>query len=155
MHSHSANTPEKVSLVRVLATEIADTYERKNQAYGDSFGRSVQKYGLISALTRMSDKFNRAEQLILGTENRVPDEALRDTLLDLAAYALMTIVEIDGKDRKDNSPTLSPSPESDPAPLYHMWGPGKRGIEDDHCAKATPKETMEIDITNATPQRFG
>lgn len=84
----------KSEVVRSLAESLAHTYECKNAVYGDSFGRSVQKYGLVSALTRMSDKFNRAENLILGAENRVPDESLTDTLLDLAAYALMTIVEI-------------------------------------------------------------
>ena len=34
---------------------MSETYERKNTDYGNSFGVSVQKYGLIAALTRISD----------------------------------------------------------------------------------------------------
>lgn len=78
-----------------IIAEIQLLHENKNADYGDSFAKSVEKYGLISALTRISDKFNRAEQLILGNEAKVKDEKLRDTLIDLASYAIMTIVELD------------------------------------------------------------
>lgn len=78
-----------------IIAEIQQLHENKNADYGDSFAKSVEKYGLISALTRISDKFNRAEQLILGNEAKVKDEKLRDTLIDLASYAIMTIVELD------------------------------------------------------------
>lgn len=83
-----------VKAFRELANSLADLYERKNEAYGDSFSRSVEKYGLIAALTRLSDKFNRAEALILGAQNNVPDESLSDTLLDMAAYSIMTAIEL-------------------------------------------------------------
>lgn len=76
-----------------IARELSNLYERKNTDYGDSFGRSVEKYGLISALTRISDKFNRLESLILnGEHTEVNDESLDDTLKDLAAYCIMTVV---------------------------------------------------------------
>ena len=75
--------------------ECLEIYKRKNETYGDSFGKSVEKYGLIAALTRISDKFNRAENLILGAENQVPDESLADTLIDMANYCLMTAYEIE------------------------------------------------------------
>ena len=76
-----------------IARELSNLYERKNADYGDSFGRSVEKYGLISALTRISDKFNRLESLILnGEHTEVNDESLDDTLKDLAAYCIMTVV---------------------------------------------------------------
>jgi hypothetical protein len=73
---------------------MADTYARKNADYGDSFHTSVQKYGLISALTRMSDKWNRLENLMLHGQGKV-NERITDTLIDLAAYALMTVMEIE------------------------------------------------------------
>lgn len=89
---------DKPQEFRAIATEIADLYERKNADYGDSFGRSVEKYGLISALTRISDKFNRLESLILkNVEAQVCTESLRDTALDLAAYAIMLTIEIKDK----------------------------------------------------------
>ena len=77
-----------------VTKEMAATYERKNHTYNDSFGISVRKYGLIAALTRISDKFNRIENLILGAENKVPDESILDSLKDLGCYCVMTIMLI-------------------------------------------------------------
>lgn len=75
----------------MLTNALNTLYYRKNQSYGDSFGRSIHKYGPIAALTRMSDKWNRVENIMLGGKNLVGDESLNDTLVDLAAYALMTV----------------------------------------------------------------
>jgi hypothetical protein len=69
-------------------------YARKNKAYGNSFGRSVERYGKIAALTRMSDKFNRLETLILNEKMDTGDESLYDTLLDLSTYCIMTYMEL-------------------------------------------------------------
>lgn len=88
---------DKIAYFRELTEYMANTYKSKNRDYGDSFGASVDKYGLISALTRISDKFNRLESLILNGNNEVKDESLQDTLLDLACYSLMTIIELDKK----------------------------------------------------------
>ena len=77
-----------------LAQKMCELYEKKNADYGDSFNISIKKYGLIAALTRMSDKFNRIESLILNNERKVDDEKLEDTLVDLASYAIMTILAI-------------------------------------------------------------
>lgn len=90
------NEPWNVSMFRKITDEMADTYVRKNATYGDSFATSVSKYGFISALTRISDKFNRIENLILGAENKVSDERLEDTLLDLACYSVMTLISLRG-----------------------------------------------------------
>ena len=93
----------KSSRIAELAQTIAETYARKNSDYGDSFGRSVERYGIIAALTRLSDKFNRFENLILssngsnGSKPLVGDESVLDTLLDMATYALMTYVELEDK----------------------------------------------------------
>jgi hypothetical protein len=90
----------KSSRIAELAQTIAETYARKNSDYGDSFGRSVERYGIIAALTRLSDKFNRFENLILssnGSKPLVGDESVLDTLLDMATYALMTYMELENK----------------------------------------------------------
>ena len=78
-----------------LADELTKLYELKNKAYGNSFSTSVKAYGLISALTRISDKFRRLENLILHPSTEVGDERLADTLRDLASYCLMTIMEVE------------------------------------------------------------
>lgn len=88
---------DNVRKFREIVVKMHDTYVLKNHDYGDSFSKSVEKYGLIAALTRLSDKFGRVEHLITHHDQQVKDEALRDTLLDLASYAVMTIIELDKK----------------------------------------------------------
>lgn len=87
------NTNDNVAKFSDLAMDMCKLYENKNNDYGDSFNISCTKYGPIAALTRMSDKFNRIETLILKRqEQKVEDEKLEDTLIDLANYAMMTIL---------------------------------------------------------------
>lgn len=76
---------------------VHDVYVRKNHDYGDSFGRSFKKYGIVAALVRMEDKWNRLENLAGGAKQKVMDESIRDTCLDLANYCLMTVMELDRK----------------------------------------------------------
>lgn len=76
-----------------LCNEIHNTYKSKNEKYGDSFNDTIKKYGIIAALTRMSDKFSRIENNII---NNIDDnEKLEDNLLDLANYCLMTVMSLD------------------------------------------------------------
>ncbi len=49
---------------------------------------------------RLGDKFNRFKALSRispadGTQQQVTDESIRDTLMDLANYTIMTIMELD------------------------------------------------------------
>lgn len=78
-----------------ICDELKDMYKSKNADYGDSFGISYRKYGKISSLTRLSDKFNRIENILLGHEPTVSDETVIDTLTDLANYAIMTRMELE------------------------------------------------------------
>lgn len=80
--------------VRNVLTIMGDVFAAKNQKYGNSFEVSLDKYGMIAALTRISDKFNRAENLILTNDAGTDDESLTDTLLDMANYCVMTAVYI-------------------------------------------------------------
>lgn len=75
---------------------LHETYKVKNSDYGNSFGETYKELGPISAVTRISDKYRRMVQLTLnGDKNRlVEDEALKDTLLDLANYAIMYAMEL-------------------------------------------------------------
>lgn len=80
---------------RELTTLLNSLYKVKNKKYGDSFGQSVREFGYISALTRMSDKYNRLKQLIMSNQTGSDtDESLEDTLVDLANYCLMTVMEL-------------------------------------------------------------
>ena len=64
-------------------------YLKKNKDYGDSFLKSILKFGEVSALVRIDDKVNRYLQLSGGVENEVKDEKKEDTLLDLFNYCMM------------------------------------------------------------------
>lgn len=80
--------------VRKTLSGMGDLFAVKNKNYGNSVETSIDKYGIIAALTRISDKFNRAETLILNNENGTADESLIDTLIDMANYCVMTAVYI-------------------------------------------------------------
>ena len=86
---------------KLLLQQIHDTYIKKNHDYGDSFSRSFKKYGLVAAMVRMEDKWNRLDNMASGAEQKVADETIRDTLLDLAGYCVMTMMELDRQ--KDNA----------------------------------------------------
>ena len=68
---------------------LATILQEKNHAYGDSFTKSVDKYGLSVIGVRLSDKYNRIEHLITHHELKENDESLEDTLLDLAGYSIL------------------------------------------------------------------
>lgn len=78
--------------VREILTKMGDVFAVKNEKYGNSFEVSVDKYGMIAALTRISDKFNRIENLILNGDGGTDDETVMDTLIDMANYCVMTAV---------------------------------------------------------------
>lgn len=86
---------EKEAQFHSITATLAKILTEKNKAYGDSFGISVRKYGLTAALTRISDKFNRLESLIL---NETKGDSLEDTLMDLAGYCVLTLLEIEEGD---------------------------------------------------------
>lgn len=47
------------------------------------------------ARIRLGDKFSRFKTLSRGCEQKVNDESIRDTLIDLANYAIMTVLEME------------------------------------------------------------
>ena len=80
-----------------ITDEMNALYERKNHDYGNSFSETYRKLGIISATTRMLDKMNRIVSRVTKEQQKVNDASLRDTLIDLANYAVMTIMELDGE----------------------------------------------------------
>ena len=78
----------------ILCNQLNSIYEQKNNAYGNSFGETFEKLGIISAITRISDKYNRLVNLAIHPEINKGDEAIEDTLLDMANYCLMTYMEL-------------------------------------------------------------
>lgn len=78
-----------------IATELGELYEVKDRAYGSSFSDTYKKLGLISAVTRISDKFNRLCNLATNPDIDNLGESLEDTLRDMASYCIMTVMELE------------------------------------------------------------
>ena len=83
------NMPTPPQHFRDITEKMAEIYEAKNHDYGNSFGQSLDKYGLIAAIVRMEDKMNRLSTLC-AKNSLVSVESIIDTLTDLANYAVMT-----------------------------------------------------------------
>ena len=94
----------KVKMHKEIIDSMHDLYERKNKDYGDSVHDTYEKYGMTSFLVRMEDKLNRVRTLTADDAiSLVPDEKVEDTLLDLANYAVLAIIEL----RRDKIYSLS------------------------------------------------
>ena len=78
-----------------ICERLNKVYADKNHDYGNSFGATYEKYGDISALVRISDKMNRIDQLVQTGEQKVKDEALEDSILDMANYLIMWAMELE------------------------------------------------------------
>lgn len=74
-----------------ITQNMAKIYAAKNHDYGNSFEESLDEFGLVASVVRMGDKMNRIKSLI-KKEAQVKDESIKDTLLDIANYAVMTIM---------------------------------------------------------------
>lgn len=79
---------------RMICAELNDLYARKNHDYGDSFHKTFLEEGVAMARIRLTDKLERFKKLTRA-DKRVDDESERDTLIDLANYAIMTVMELD------------------------------------------------------------
>lgn len=86
-----------VERFRAIVDEMAETYERKNADYGNSFDESLDEHGLIASIVRIGDKYKRIKTLSKGAEQKVKDESIRDTFLDMANYCIMSAMWMDGK----------------------------------------------------------
>lgn len=84
----------KVAQHYEICQKLNQVYKAKNHDYGDSFGDTYKKLGIISAVTRLSDKMNRLMSLAVNHDAQVKDEKIEDTLLDMANYAIMTLIEL-------------------------------------------------------------
>lgn len=91
---------EKVNAFEDVTTALRNLYEAKNRDYNDSFGQSFEKWGLPMSCIRLGDKLNRLESFAQEKKMFVQDESIKDTLMDMANYAIMTLVELELDSKK-------------------------------------------------------
>lgn len=79
-----------------ITEQMQITYARKNHDYGNSFKLTYNEFGPVALAIRLTDKLQRFKTL-LNAKQKVSDESMEDTLLDLASYAIMGVMEIRNK----------------------------------------------------------
>lgn len=85
---------KKEEIFDYIVDHMSTTYRAKNSDYGDSVGDTYNKFGDISFLVRISDKYNRLVSLTNNEQNQqVQDEKLEDTILDMANYCILWLIE--------------------------------------------------------------
>lgn len=92
----------------------------QNADYGNSFSQLYQEFGdngIITAAVQISHKYHRFMNLIKGTPAKV-NESLRDTLLDLANYCVLTVMELDKAKEKANASSSSAFAQAASAVTY-------------------------------------
>ena len=87
----------KIEKHHQICDELNVLYAKKNHDYGDSFHLSFVEEGMAMSRIRLGDKFNRFKTLSRNKTQEVNDESIRDTLIDLANYAIMTILEMENE----------------------------------------------------------
>ena len=85
---------DKADRLEKLMAEMLGIYKAKNKDYGDSFSESFEEFGLIAPVVRMNDKMNSIKSLSKKGGRQVKGESLSDSLMDLANYAMMTVIEL-------------------------------------------------------------
>lgn len=82
-----------------IANGLTELYERKNADYGNSFSKTFDEFGMTSTIVRLSDKLERLKTLS-KQEAKVKDESIQDTVMDIAVYAMLTLMELMNKNGK-------------------------------------------------------
>ena len=79
-----------------FVTELSNTLITKNHDYGDSFFKVAKIMGVFDSFSiRLLDKGFRLENLTSGVANKVTDESIDDTKIDLAGYLILMLVAYD------------------------------------------------------------
>lgn len=83
----------KYEMHKQIVAELSETYRKKNADYGDSFAHARKEVPHYT-LGRIYDKFSRYKNLSLSGRASEIDETVTDTLLDMANYCIMEVIEL-------------------------------------------------------------
>ena len=81
-----------------ILLEMRELYDKKNHDYGNSFQTLFDKIGMPYAYGHMAEKLERVYSL-MSKEGKV-EESMRDSIIDLANYCVLTIIELDSHANK-------------------------------------------------------
>lgn len=79
---------------RAITNKMCNTFEVKNSDCGDSFHKLFEECGMTYAYGHLAEKLERINSL-RKNEAKVKGESMKDSLYDLANYAILTIMELE------------------------------------------------------------
>ena len=83
-----------------IVTETMELCVKKNKDYGSSVEDTFEKFGDISYLVRITDKYNRICSLLQNGKAEVDDESCSDTIRDMANYSFLWLASRNLKENK-------------------------------------------------------
>lgn len=84
---------EDAERFKEITDKMFETFKAKNHDYGSSFSNLFKECGMTYAYGHMAEKLERVKSL-MKDEAKVNGEGMKDSLLDLANYAILTVMEI-------------------------------------------------------------
>ena len=82
---------KRTEIHEIICDELREIYTSKNRDYGNSFAKLRDEYP-EAILIRIYDKYSRIKTL-LEFDQYVKGESIEDSLMDLANYAIMELIE--------------------------------------------------------------
>lgn len=86
---------QEIKRFKQLTQQMSETFANKRSDYGQTTTETYDRYGPASLLIRMYDKLGRLDNLLGKQQMKVKEESVYDTLLDLANYAIIAIIELE------------------------------------------------------------
>ena len=77
-----------------ITDKMFETFKAKNHDYGSSFSNLFKECGMTYAYGHMAEKLERVKSL-MKDDAKVKGESMKDSLYDLANYAILTIMELE------------------------------------------------------------
>lgn len=97
--AETGSEKEDADRFKEITDKMLETYKSKNKDYGDSFRNIFKECGMTYAYGHLKEKLERVKSL-MSDEAKVKGESMKDSLYDLANYAILTIMEIE-KNKKE------------------------------------------------------
>ena len=83
-----------------IVTETMELCVKKNKDYGSSVQDTFEKFGDISYLVRITDKYNRICSLLQNGKAEVEDESCSDSIRDMGNYLFLWLASRNLKEKK-------------------------------------------------------
>lgn len=85
---------------RDICNQMIELNIRKSNDYGASYQNLLREFGDVAAVIPLQNKLDRIKNII-RRGGEVHNESLRDSVLDLACYAVMYLMEL--SERENNA----------------------------------------------------